>query len=334
MLRLFKSIFGGEEPGRYPDSLVDAAVERAVDGTDSRLRTLPGYRKTLRAPVIHAIDHVVTIIDSLPTPLPIDRSAYASDPRLTTLFASFDRVLDVLVHAEALGEFLALPGNRQGQVTALLLAEPVEKQVLGIERDGEMLRRDVAQTSVSFSGHRVVDFALSEEETRRQLKRRAFDHLLSLALMRIAETESERASLGSQRALLLRKLKALQGGGWSFGEGQEPPPDAAALQAELDAAEQQLAALGTDDRTLHAHLEITATLLAEAEQHFWATPLELRLDRMNIQRDVQDASARQIEFQALHNARGQQAVMLLVSIAPGDVPQREDFFTAATRYLG
>ena len=45
MLKLFQSFFGGDESrGRYPESLVEAAIERTVDGTDSRLRLLPGYR--------------------------------------------------------------------------------------------------------------------------------------------------------------------------------------------------------------------------------------------------------------------------------------------------
>ncbi len=40
-MKLFKSIFGGgEAAGRYPESLIEAAIERAVDGTDSRLRLL------------------------------------------------------------------------------------------------------------------------------------------------------------------------------------------------------------------------------------------------------------------------------------------------------
>ena len=59
MLRIFYSIFGGdEEAGRYPDTLIKAAIERAVDGTDPWLRGLSGYPRKLRPAVLHAIDHV------------------------------------------------------------------------------------------------------------------------------------------------------------------------------------------------------------------------------------------------------------------------------------
>jgi hypothetical protein len=154
-----------------------------VDGTDSRLRALPGYRKQLCTPVVHAADHVIALVDSLPAPLAVSRSTYSDDPRLRVLFASADRMLEVFGQDNVLNEFRSRAGDA-GPVTVLLLAERVEKQVFGMELAGDMVRRDVAQVAVNFRGHRLVDPAASEDETRRLLKRRAFDHLLSLALTR------------------------------------------------------------------------------------------------------------------------------------------------------
>ena len=46
MLRLFQSIFGkSATKGSYPESLVKAAIERAVDGTDPWIRAVSGYKK-------------------------------------------------------------------------------------------------------------------------------------------------------------------------------------------------------------------------------------------------------------------------------------------------
>ena len=86
MLKLFQSIFGaGEAQGRYPESLIEAAIERAVDGTDPRLRSLPRYRKQLRPAVLQAVDHVVAMIDSFPAAQAADRNgsvtAYCSAQR-------------------------------------------------------------------------------------------------------------------------------------------------------------------------------------------------------------------------------------------------------------
>jgi hypothetical protein len=333
MLKLFQSIFGaGDAAGRYPESLVEMAIERAVDGTDPRLRALPGYRKRLRAPVIHAADHVIALVDSLPEPLPATSDDYSRDPRFGALFASAEHMREVFASDAALTELRdRQPGGER--VTALLLAERMEKRVLGMELDGEMLKREVAQIAVNFRGQRLVDPQVTEAETRRQLKRRAFDHLLSLGLLRITEVQGERAGLNRQRDLLRRKLGALQRGGWSFEDTGEARPDPVVLQAELDDIEGQLAALGMDDRTLSAHLDITTGLLAEAERQLWAEDIVLHLDRMNIQRTAQDSGVREIRFQELHNARGRRLAMLLVAIDPGELPQRVDAVTAAERYL-
>ena len=124
-MKLFHSIFGGSEArGRYPDSLVQEAIERAVDGTDARLRVLPGYRKHLRAPVIHAIDHVVALVDAISAPLVADRREYSAEPRLAAVFASAAAMLDMFGRDSALGAFLTTPeGAGAESVTALLLAE-------------------------------------------------------------------------------------------------------------------------------------------------------------------------------------------------------------------
>lgn len=61
--------------------------------------------------------------------------------------------------------------------------------------------------------------------------------------------------------------------------------------------------------------------------------MALSLDSMNIQRDARDSSARRIALGELHNARGCTAVMLPISLAPGVLPLREDFVTAAQRSL-
>lgn len=335
MLKLFQSIFGSEKAQqRYPETLVEAAIERAVDGTDPRLRALSGYRKRLREPVIHAIDHVIALVDALPPPLMAGRESFRDEPSLSTLFASADHMLDVLGHDVTLARFLDSAEGNAERVTALLMAERIEKNVLGIDLVGGTLRRDVAQVTVNFGGHRLVDPNASEDEMRRYLKRRAFDHLLTLALGRIVERREQRADLARQRDLLRLKLNALQRSGWSFDEaGGRDQPESSALTAELEAIESQFEALGSDVGLLEAHLEIVADLLGSAQQQLWGEPLVLRLDRMNIKRDAQDESARNILLQELHNAQGRRLVTLLISVAPAELPKPENLFVRAQRYL-
>jgi len=82
-MNLWHSIFGGDEtPGRYSAAIVDMAIERAVDGTDARLRLLSGYRKRLRPAVLQAIDQVVATVAAIPAAVPVDRRAHHAEPRL------------------------------------------------------------------------------------------------------------------------------------------------------------------------------------------------------------------------------------------------------------
>jgi hypothetical protein len=332
MLKLFQSIFGGgEESRRYPESLIEAAIERAVDGTDRRLRALSRYKKHLRPSVIHAIDHVVGLVDGIPAPLAAGRADYSSDPRLTALFASADRMLEVFGNSAVLNEFRDGSGGSAERVIALLLAERVEKNVLGADLVGDLVRHDVAQVAVSFGGHRLVEPNTNEADTRRQLKRRAFDYLLTLALTRIAEARVYRADLSSQRDLLRRKLKTLEQSGWGFEALESTRPEPEALGAKLQVIESELADSGADTGTLQASLDTVVDVLGHAEQQLWGEDLVLHLDRMNIQRNAQDASAQRIVLQELQNAHGYHLVMLMVSLAPGELPQRKDFTTTAAR---
>ena len=333
-MKLFQSIFGSETRQRYPESLIELAIERAVDGTDSRLRLLPGYRKRLRAPVITAIDHVIALVDAIQAPLPASVRQHGTEPHLSAVFSSASDMLQILARDPALSRFQASPeGLGAEQVSALLMTERVERNILGLDLVGDQVRRDVPQVTVNFTSHRLLDPMANESESRRLWKRRAFDHLLTLALNRIAETKAERADLTRQRDLLRRKLKTLERGGWSFEQAKDGDQDPARLAAELDAITAQLEALGADRDVLQTHLGIVAELLADAPSQLWSEPVVLVLDPMNIQRTLQDPSARRIEFQELRNAQGRRAVVLPLTIAPADLPEREDLVSAALRYL-
>ncbi len=334
-MRLFQSIFGGRETvGRYPETLIEMAIERAVDGTDPRLRLVPGYRRRLREPVIHAIDQVVALVDGIPAPVAAGPDAYRNDFRLSALFASIEDMLQVFGRDRALSEYLSGPeGQGAERVSALLLARREERNVLGMDLVGDQVRRDVAQVSVSFSGHHLLEPRIAEEESRRFLKRRAFDHLLALALAQITEARVERADLQRQRDLLQRKLQAMKRGTLSFDRPETGRADEAGLQAELDTVSQQLQALGADAGVLKAHLELVAERLGEAERQIWSDEVELCLGPMNIRQAPTDPSARRILLQEIHSARGGRAIMLPVAIDPRDLPHREDLVSAAQRFL-
>ena len=143
--------------------------------------------------MIHAVDHVVRLVEGLPSPAELSRKGYSADPRLSACFASADHLTEVVNADRALSDFLAsTDAGVAERIIALLVTVKQERKVLGVALEGEILKRDVPQITVSFANHRVVDPATTYEETRRLLKRRAFDHLLGIALGRIAPARRAR----------------------------------------------------------------------------------------------------------------------------------------------
>jgi len=211
MLNFFHSIFKGfEQTGGYPNDLVEAAIERAVDGTDPSLRAVSGYRRKLRPAVLTAIDHVVTLADGLSPPRLATRESYSHDPLLQAMFLSahqMQKILQDLLSAHIVGN---------GVVYALLVMDMQQRGVFGAELQGNTVVRDVPQVTVSFANHRLVDPSDDEGETLHLLKRRAFDHLLKMALKRMLATKDLREELDNRLILLKAKHDALLRGRWGF----------------------------------------------------------------------------------------------------------------------
>lgn len=319
MLRLLQSIFGGATQGNYPESLVKAAIERAVDGTDPCLRAVSGYKKKLRPAVLRSIDHVVALVDGLPAPLTVNYGSYGDDPRLKSFFISPDDMQKTFARDQNLAAYLRGTGTAPSQVVALLAMEKQENTVLGNEISGEIVIRDVPQVSVSFDAHRLIDPTGSEEETRRQLKRRAFDHLLGLALMRISIVKTTREQLGRHRELLQAKRNLLERGEWGFNESDSTLKlDVPELEKQLAEIEASLMELGGDDSMYEAYLKILVDVLGNPGKYLWSRKETLILDSMGIKRDQAAFNFSELTLDELFNAEGRHLVIALVAL-PGGV---------------
>ncbi|NJL59161.1 MAG: hypothetical protein HC887_05450 [Desulfobacteraceae bacterium] len=68
---------------------------------------------------------------------------------------------------------------------ALLVMNYRDKKIFGTEMDGEIIKREVLQTSVDFSDHEIVAPMISEEETRKELSLRALAMLAAHSLQDI-----------------------------------------------------------------------------------------------------------------------------------------------------
>lgn len=321
MLKLLQSIFGSDKQGSYPEELVKMAIERAVDGTDSGLRSVSGYQKKLRPAVIHAIDHVIGMVDSLLPPIPMDPGCYGEDLWLNSYFISAREMENVFAGDRSLIEFRRGPGSGSPSIIALLAMEMEEKVIFGAELSGDIIIRDIPRMTVSFDAHRLIDPTGDEEQTRRNLKRRAFDHLLGLALRRLSFVKSERKELEGRRKLLQAKLNLLEREGWGFDKaGTADEPDAAGVEDRLALIEAQLKEFGGDDCEHESYLQIVADLLNKAEEYFTSKSQTIFVDRMAIKVNEPSSDAPALNFTELRSADGRSMVVMLVSLRSEELP--------------
>jgi hypothetical protein len=329
MLRLFQSIFGagGVKAGGHPPELVERGIERALDATDPRIRAVGGFRRKLEPAVIKAIDHVKALAMDLPAPVEASHATYGDDLRLSTFFASADRMSEVFGADRALIEYLHSPeGVGTAPVLAVLLVERSERKVLGMAVQGDQVMQDVAQVRVSFDRHRLLDPGDDEEKLRRAIARRAYDQLLAMALARITEVGGERESLEASQSVLRAKRRALQSAGWDFSAaGGDEGGDAAAIEAKLADIEKQLQATGTGSTAIPRHLDILVETLSAPQQALWVEPVKILMDRMGIRQSAPGGNAIELELRELRNAAGLAAGALPIAIPRGEIPKRDIF---------
>lgn len=317
MLQIFHALFGASrENHRYPEEVVRAALERAVDATNPWLRGLNGYRRKLRPAVLHAIDHIVALGNSMQQPLELSRASYGREPQLQLFFLSSEQMMQFLREDPALAVLRAAAGHADRPVWAELVMRCEQHRSFGVDLLGEMLVRDVPQITVSMTGHRLLDPATDLAETRNHLMRRSFEHLLKLALARIATVEHEREELVRQRALLQAKHEALERTGWGFSAPEETAAQDTELHRQLDEIDRHLREVGGDDAYIEKDLEILIEVLTDAEHQLWLDSLTLVVDRMGIRRPAASADAPELVLRELHNAAGRQWIACMVMVPP------------------
>ncbi|MGZ8218433.1 hypothetical protein [Methylomagnum sp.] len=323
MLRFLRSIF--ESHPNPDDALLEEvlknAIERAVDKTDHRLRALGNYGKRLRGPVEHALRHVNGLIGQLPPPVEISPDRYGHDPRLRAIFASAAHMTDVLGRFQTVREYLEQrPGLPPDNIYGLLSTAKKEKRTLGMELDGDLLKRDVLQTAISFEDHHFLASSDSEESARTELAGLGFDFLLQNAVEKIAAQRLRRGELARTRQILRRKLLSSKPG----------TLDVATLEADIALIDEELGHFGGIELSLTESLQHVEAVLNDADQWLALAPFRASLDYRN----VKNASSETLEMSEVTSLSGIQRIVLFGYIPRSQLPARKDMLKLGRAYLG
>lgn len=341
MLRFLSSLFTktAERAGGPDETLIARAIERVVAGTDQRIRAIGAYRKRLRQPVEQAIIYVISLVDALPSPVEINPRLFGEDPRLRAFFVSANHMHEVFRGFKTIRNYLSdLAGPAPEKVFGLLSMVMEERNVLGVELVGDILRRDVKQVTVNFSNHRYLGPGSNESDTRRELKKRAFDYLIEKALERITVERNKRKELGRQQLLLKQKLRTMKAGNWGLDvmltDHEQPYPDVAALESKIEAIDRELGQFNTDNLAIEESLACVIDTLSHPAACLASREFSLHLNAMGIK--VQDLSAKpskEIVLNEIFSGTGERRIILLGYIARTDIPESSDLWREGHRYL-
>jgi hypothetical protein len=340
ILDWFKNRPGQFDPDRVSEEMVRGSVEKAIALTNPRLKLLPNCHKRLAPAVENTIEFLRAQVSLLPAVHPLSAKAWSSDPALRAFFVAHSDIPAVLARSDNLRTlFDKFPDLDEA---CLVLGMAFSKQRgFGMALHGEMVQRDVAQTSVSFSDHRARLCGHDELRLRRIVGVEVFEHLVAQALSEIGEERVERQELQTNRSLLRTRLRLLQQHGPGLGSmfGAEPaaPSEQTRLAAELLENERQLESLGGSDSVLEAELETLKAVLENPQRYLHFESTHLRLNTMNVLLDENSTEqAADVDF-ALVELSGSaplRRAFILARVARTELPPPKKLdFNHAARYL-
>jgi hypothetical protein len=262
-----------------------SAVERIVDGTDSTIRFLYGYRKQLAGVVGGSLEFIDDLIGQIPAAITVSREAFVSDPYVNAFFANVSDLQSVFSHSSEIREFMeGSGGENAAQCCALLCMRRTEKTVTGMELSGGMLKRDVRQTAVNFTDHRIYSPGTSEQETRAGLKQCVFAGLVTNALQRIMESRMAGQQLQHERQILHTRLRhyrqKMKRAGLDARSVAEAAQQNREISRSLDRIEQALAA--TPLMSPQESLKQVVSVFGRPDEFIQLRRLSLRLNKMGI----------------------------------------------------
>ena len=310
-----------------------------MDGTDPRLSALPSYRKKLAPAVESAIDFVVDLVDSLPPPVELSGAQFSENDLIRGLFASKQHLREILGKSKVLREYLnRRKGGPPENLYALLGAVRSERSMLGMDLQGDIVKRDVMQQVVNFSNHRFVCPADSQSENSLEAKRRAFDNLIEYSLEQILSSRLKREDTSRRYKLLKSKLKAMEAAGLGINAIAEPDQsekvDIKGLQDQVVQLEDELAATEAAPPTLDHYMDVIVETLSSPELCLQTTPVSLKLNHMGIKLE-EDATGPAINMEMLELSlpNGRRVIVVPVWIPIAEMPEPRDFLKEAGRYL-
>ncbi|HWT37646.1 MAG TPA: hypothetical protein VN289_15265 [Paraburkholderia sp.] len=337
-MNFLRQLFHRDGPSAPPmdAARIDEAIKRIL-AIHPRIGVVSRYRQRLKDPISVALQYVDELMASLPATLDANADAWAGNPSLRAFFATPDDIADTFGRSEDVRAFFDQnPGA--ADLHGTLGMALTERHVLGVALDGDTLHHDVAQTTLSFSDHRVRICGRTEAALREEMERRLIDQLALEGLSMLAATRAARLARGrelmQERVVLLHR----QGTGISSFAGGGATVEADELmhvQTQIAKNAESMAALRVPTDVVEHELEGICEVFGKPADYVYIRNRHIRIDMMNVVQEGEAKGGHDIEF---HFARvpgvtAQMRAFALVRFRRSDLPPGGLHIDAAMRAL-
>lgn len=275
------------DAGAHPhDEQEIAGLTERVLRLSPRLRLVPRYEQRLGPAIGMALDYVRGLVAGLPAPLEASKAAWGSDPYIHAFFGTAHDVELAFSRSSDLREFFEASAGAQ-DACAVLGMTMTERHTLGVALEGDAMRAEVPQTTVSFSDHQVRICGTTDAALREEIVRRMLDQMVLQSLSNIAADTSRRDVLEREHGLLKARLRLLERQSTGMrsvmgGDEQADAGERARLREQIEQNDRELGELGDKSGALDRQLEGMAAVFKDARSCFSIESQRRRLSLMNV----------------------------------------------------
>ncbi len=305
----------GYQASFWRRSQIAQAVEMVVDVVDPKIRVVSRYNKRLQSAVDTTWQFLDTLMNYLPTALHISRKSFSIDPRVRVLFENVDSMIRLLNDSAHVTEFF--DSHPEAETSFVFLSmEKNERTILGVELDGDMLKRDVMQTAVTFTDHHLLSPALNEREAKEGIKCLGFVGLLNRVNQVIMQSHFEIKRLEERKQELTAEIRNLKTSSKSKADDDTlATMSIEKLHNELHEIERDLLQARMETDSPERHLQLIVDILQEPDKCLKAKSESISVNNLGIKAE----QAHIIEYVEMEIEKLFKRVAMVVSLHRDDL---------------
>lgn len=259
---------------------LEQIIEHVVDVVDPKIRVISRYAQKLVEPVAHSWAYLNEVAEIIPDSMQLSQSECARDPRIKLLFES-QEVMQKLLQAAIpmLNETGTDSSQRRSNIYMLLCMDKKERNFLGAELAGDIIKREVKQTAVTFGNHKLLSAGYVEEKVKQGFKQCAFEGLLHNIHRLVMHSHNDHKSLVEKKMQLRQQLSTSKGPNGALTSAGECLSDA---HPELTEIEQKITDARIKTESPQQHLTQAIEVLSHPEKYLEIKKQSVALNNLGI----------------------------------------------------